>query len=261
MIIKELLKLNKFEITLITFNDKPINKNLPIKIYPIIEKDSFYAIVKTLQVLKKENFDFIHIMSARFNYKRLFYTITFLTKFFLRVKSKIIISAHEFYDFSNLRELIIGGLYHLFLLRFSDKILVFNRVFPKMILSKSIYKKKKENIIFLSKNVQSLRYEEISPTKIWETKKVSPFILFFGFLRIDKGLPYLIKAFALIQKDLPNLKLIIAGGISKGTGSKNYYLYTRKLVLKLNLEKKVIFTDYISWEEIMELFKLAQIVV
>ncbi|KKL71046.1 hypothetical protein LCGC14_2098830 [marine sediment metagenome] len=137
MIIKELLKLNNFEFTLITFNDKPINTDLPIKIYPIIEKDSFYAIVKTLQVLKKENFDIIHIISARFNYKRLFYTIAFLTKFFLRVKSKIIISAHEFYDFSNLRELIIGGLYHLFLLRFSDIILVFNRIFPNMMLSKS----------------------------------------------------------------------------------------------------------------------------
>ena len=261
MLIKGLLNKKKFDISLITFKEKSILRDLPIKIYPILKKESISAIIQSLPIIKKANFDIIHIMSTRFLNGRLFLIITFLLKNLLRVKSKIIISVHEFYEFSNLKELFIGGLYHIFLLRYADLLLVFNKGYRNAIASKFIYKKKKENIRFISRNVQSMRYENIKPSKIWLKKDISPFILFFGFLRPLKGLPFLVKALKLVEQEFPDLNLIVAGGISSGPASKNYFLKVEKLISQLNLKQKVIFTDFISENEVMELFNLAELVV
>jgi len=261
MLIKDLLDSKKFDISLITFKEKSIPKDLPIKIYPILKKESIGAIIKTLNLIKKENFDIIHIMSTKFLNGRLFLFITFLLKFILQVKSKIIISVHEFYKFSNLRELLVGGLYHIFLLRYSDLLLIFNKDYRNAILSKSVYKKNKENVKFISKNVQSMRFKDIISSKKWHKKEISPFILFFGFLRPLKGVPYLITAFKKIQKYFPELKLVIAGGIDVGPTSKNYFINIKKIISKLNLESNVIFTNFISESEVFELFDLAELVV
>lgn len=174
MLISDLLKKGKknFEIILITYKQKVIPKDLLIKIYPILKKESIKSIVKTLQIIKKENFDIIHIMSTKFMHGRLYLIIPFLIKKILRIKSKIIISAHEFYDYHNLRQFIVGGLYHILLLRYSDLILVFNKEYPKMITSKKIYNKDKKDVNFISKNVQSMRYEEIKSSNIWEKKRL-----------------------------------------------------------------------------------------
>jgi len=261
MLITDILKNNKkeFEISLITYKEKLLPKDLPIKIYPFLKKESIKSIVKTLQVIKKENFDIIHILSTKFMHGRLYLFLPFFIKKVLRMKAKIIISAHEFYSFSNLRQFIVGGLYHLFLLRYSDLLLVFNKEYLRMITSKRIYKKNRDNVIFISKNVQSMRYEEIKPSDIWEKKKITPFILFFGFLRFAKGVPYLIIAFKKILKEFPNMNLVIAGGIGVGPSTKDYYKKKKKVVNKLCLEEKIIFTDFISKEEVIELFKLAEV--
>jgi len=261
MLIKDLLDSKKFDISLITFKEKSIPKDLPIKIYPILKKESIGAIIKTLNLIKKENFDIVHIMSTKFLNGRLFLLITFLLKIILRVKSKIIISVHEFYRFSNLRGLIVGGLYHIFLLRYSDLLLIFNKNYRNAILTKSIYKKNKENIKFISKNVQSMRFKNMVSSKKWHKKEISPFILFFGFLRPLKGVPYLLIALKKVLKYFPNLKFVIAGGISGGPTSKSYYLGIKNIISKLKLDSHVIFTDFIPEDEVFELFDLAELVI
>ncbi len=267
MLIEDLLKKKEFDINLITFKFKSINTTLPIKIYPILKRSSISSIVKLLLLIKKENYDIIHINFTKFMYGRLFLFIPFLIKNLLRIKSKIIISVHEFYEFSNIKELFIGGFYHLFLLRYSDVLLTFNNNIKKRILLKSIYKKNKENIIFISKNVQSLLFEKISPTELWSNKEIQPFILYFGFVRSNKGLDYLITALKRVHYIFPDLNLVIAGGIYKSGGltkanaPNNYYLLLKKLISKLNLEDNIFFTGFISENEILELFKLAEVVI
>lgn len=261
MLIQDLLKSDKFEITLLTYKEDFVPKELPIKIYPILKRESIGAIIRALKIIKKENFDIIHIISTKFLNGRLFLFITFLLKNIMRIKSKIVISIHEFYPFTSLREFIVGGLYHLFLLRYSDLLLVFFKDYKKLILSKSYYKKKKETVRFISKNVQSMRFEQISASKKWAGKGITPFILFFGFLRPLKGVPYLVTAFKKVKKKFPDLKLVIAGGISIGTTSKSYFNEVKRTISKLNLESDVILTDYIPESEIFELFDLAELVV
>jgi glycosyltransferase involved in cell wall biosynthesis len=260
MVIEDLLEKGNFDISLITYKENSIPKNPAIKIYAILKKESINSLIKTSRILRKEKFDIIHILSTRFMHGRLFLFISFLIKL-LRIKSKIVISAHEFYDFSTLRQLIVGGIYHLFLLRYSDLILVFNKTYPKMILSKWYYKKNKDQIIFISKNVQSMRYDQIIPSEKWNKKNLKPFILFFGFLRYGKGLPFLVIALKKIKKKFPDIKLIIAGGIGIGPGTQDYYLTVKNIVNKLDLKEDVIFTNFIPKEEVIELFNLAELVV
>ena len=106
-----------------------------------------------------------------------------------------------------------------------------------------------------------MKYEDIVPSKIWGKKNIKPFILFFGFLRYEKGLPYLVMALKKIQKKYPEMNLVIAGGIAMGPGTRDYYLRVKEIVSRLNLEKKVIFTNYITKPEIIELFNLAEMAV
>lgn len=263
LLIKDLVSRYGFEISLITYKEsrKILSKDLPIKLYPFLKKESIKAIVRTLLLIKKENFDYIHIISTKFMHGRLLLIIPFLIKKFLQIKTEIVISAHEFYEFSNIKEFLVGGLYHIFLLRYVDLCLVFNEEYRRKILSKKIYNKKKEEIYFISRNVQSMKYEDITPSEIWVKKNIRPFILFFGFLRYGKGLPYLIIAFKKIQHKYPEMKLVIAGGIAMGPGTKDYYSKVKEIVSRLNLEKKVIFTNFITKPEIIELFNLAGITV
>ncbi len=261
MIIEDLLETGRFDITLITYKEEKIPRKPKIKIYPILEKESISSIVNTIQIIKKEKFDTLHLLSTKFMHGRLFLFLPSLLKLFLNKPPKIIISAHEFYDYYTVRQFIVGGLYHIFLLRYSDLILVFNKKYPKMITSKWVYNKEKEDILFISKNVQSMRYEIIETSSKWKNQDIKPFILFFGFLRYEKGLPFLVLALKKVHRVYPNLKLIIAGGIGVGPGTHDYYLKVKEIITQLNLEESVIFTDFIPWGEVMELFNLAEIVV
>jgi len=64
-----------------------------------------------------------------------------------------------------------------------------------------------ENIYFSHLGV----YDSISRVKSLQLSFDSPYILFFGYINKYKGLEYLLKAMALVHKDYPELKLIIAG--------------------------------------------------
>lgn len=260
MVIEDLLEKQNYDFTLLTYKEDKIPVNPKIRIYPILKKESIKSIIRAISIIKNGKFDIIHILSTKFMHGRLFLFVPFLLKL-LRIKAKIIISAHEFYDFSTLRQFLVGGLYHLFLLRYSDHILVFNKTYPKMILSKWFYNKRRQNVYFISKNVQSMRYNQITPSKIWEKKNIRPFIMFFGFLRYEKGVPFLIISLKKIQKEFKDIKLVVAGGIGIGPGTRDYYIKCKEIVKRLNLEDSVIFTDFLDKEEIIELFNLAEIVV
>ena len=77
-------------------------------------------------------------------------------------------------------------------------------------------------------------------------------ILFFGRIYKYKGLEYLIRSEPLISKEIPDLKITIAG---RGENFKKY------LKLIINKDKFTIMNRYISNEETAELFQRCKIVV
>jgi glycosyltransferase involved in cell wall biosynthesis len=79
----------------------------------------------------------------------------------------------------------------------------------------------------------------------------SKFILFVGTLQPRKNLITLIAAFNLFYKQNPEFKLVIAG--KKGWLYENIFHHVKEL----RLEKQVIFTGYISEEELISYYKNA----
>lgn len=82
-------------------------------------------------------------------------------------------------------------------------------------------------------------------------KITKPYFLAVGTLKPNKNYPFLIEAFSIFLKKHPNHQLIIAG--------KKGWLFDEieTIIKKLNLDTKVIFTDYINDTERWPLYKNA----
>jgi glycosyltransferase involved in cell wall biosynthesis len=77
------------------------------------------------------------------------------------------------------------------------------------------------------------------------------YILFVGTLQPRKNIPYLIKGFAKFKNTNPDYKLIIVG--KQGWLFDDIYAE----VIRLNLEKSVLFTGYLADDELIKLYKNA----
>ena len=101
----------------------------------------------------------------------------------------------------------------------------------------------------------------------WQVKKVKEkydlekkdIITFFGFLRPNKGIEYLILSFSEIIKKRKNLILLIAGSTVK-IWSK-YPLQLKGLVKKLKIDNYVKFTGFVPNNEVPALFVVSKIIV
>jgi glycosyltransferase involved in cell wall biosynthesis len=78
-------------------------------------------------------------------------------------------------------------------------------------------------------------------------------ILFFGNIRKYKGLEYLIKAVPLVSKEIPDIKIVIAG-----EGSLDAY---NELLDEVGRQRFEIHNEFIPDEQVSELFQRATIVV
>lgn len=84
-------------------------------------------------------------------------------------------------------------------------------------------------------------------------------ILFFGSITSYKGLEYLIKCEPLITKEVPDVKIIIAGGKGKGKYDTNYLKKCKEMII--NKDSFLIYNHYIDWKLGAELFQKARVVV
>jgi glycosyltransferase involved in cell wall biosynthesis len=83
-------------------------------------------------------------------------------------------------------------------------------------------------------------------------------VLFFGNLRVSKGVPDLLRAFALIESDKYRAKLVIAGYPTQSVDLHEL----RELARNLDIERRTIFDiRYIPNDEVSELMHLAMVVV
>jgi glycosyltransferase involved in cell wall biosynthesis len=76
-------------------------------------------------------------------------------------------------------------------------------------------------------------------------------VLFFGYISKNKGIEYLIKAVPIVSKEIPNIKLIIAG-------EGDFSTYLKYIEDKSKFE---IYNEFIPNEKVYELFQRAKFVV
>ena len=79
--------------------------------------------------------------------------------------------------------------------------------------------------------------------------------VFSGRLVKEKGIEELIEAFKLLEKEKENVKLIIIGG--KGYSNNKEDNFVKKL--KKNESKNIIFTGYLNYENIQEIYSIANV--
>jgi glycosyltransferase involved in cell wall biosynthesis len=91
---------------------------------------------------------------------------------------------------------------------------------------------------------------------VTENKRV---ILYFGVLSPRKGLEYLLKAYAEIAFKYQDCMLIVSG--FEPAYYKGYTRTLEKLVEELEIEERVVFTGFVTYEEVHELLTIAKMVV
>lgn len=84
-------------------------------------------------------------------------------------------------------------------------------------------------------------------------------ILFFGYILKRKGLDYLIRVFNEIAPRYPDYILVLAGGILDY--QKNYATNLKKKIKNFGLEKRVIFTPFLTQPQIEKFYHLCHFVV
>ena len=118
----------------------------------------------------------------------------------------------------------------------------------------------KRNIHIVPTGIEVERFykEKIDIKKIRELKKKYNFskrdfiAIFVGRIAEEKNVPFLIDVTENIIKEKPNFKLLIIGD---GPDKENY----ENMVKERNLEKNIIFTGKVAWEEIPIYYQLGDI--
>jgi len=106
-----------------------------------------------------------------------------------------------------------------------------------------------ENIIVLHEGIELRKYGVAN-----ETKSSVPLILYLGRLKRYKGIQDAIRAFDIVQREIPNIRFSIIG---RG----DYFNHLLDLVKELKLEQKVTFHGYVSEKEKIKMLRKAHLLV
>jgi len=210
------------------------------------------CLLKIVKIIKTEKPIFIHFQLSQYPAFILF--LCFFLKIFY--KTKIVITAHNIISHEEKCYLrfIFRKLYQI-----ADIIIVHAKSNKLELLNLINLSKTKIKVIphgnymfFNQKSNSQLTKQDV----YFNSKNDTPQILFFGYIRKYKGLIILIRAMAEVLKEIPNVKLIIAG---KPIESFNPYYQEIK---KLNLFNNVLLDlNYIPFENVKKYFQQCNVVV
>lgn len=117
-----------------------------------------------------------------------------------------------------------------------------------------------ERVHIIQHGVSSLFFSQARNVGLAERYGIQPtdkVVLFFGNLRVSKGVPDLLRAFALLNADHLGAKLVIAGYPTQSVDVHEL----RELARELGIERRTVFDiRYIPNEEVSELMHLATVV-
>lgn len=167
---------------------------------------------------------------------------------FLWFKYPIVTTIHDPWLHSSGKERLVESISTFITRKFSDVLIVHSVKFREYMLSKYSLKPAKVFVTPLG---------EMSFYKAWcrnGLEEIDHQVLFFGRISEYKGLEYLIKAEPLIKKEIPDVKIVIAG---RGGG-----MYYEKIMNMIgNNNSFMIYHEFISNEFLAELFQKASIIV
>lgn len=107
-----------------------------------------------------------------------------------------------------------------------------------------------------------LRDEFYEAQGCWNLKKCQKYRIFVSQANYPiKGLHYLLQAIPIVLRMFPDVKVMVAGGMSLGNIASPYQLYIRDLIKKLHLEHVVSFIGKLEAKEMIEQYEAANVFV
>ena len=189
------------------------------------------------------------------------YLTQYITPFFIPRRIKIATIIHDI-SFNFYPQLIkFSDLFFLKILiplslRRADKIITVSE-FTKNEVEK-YYKITPEKVFTAYNAVEDNFLADITQEKLDSVRKKynlpEKFILYLGTMQPRKNLPILIEAFGKIRQEMPDIKLVLAGG--KG---HNYDKEIDLTIISNSLESEVIFPGFIDEEDKPAVYKLATV--
>ena len=201
---------------------------------------SYYAILK-----KMDSFDLIHVQTGNIWFG--------LWYFLLNIKKPICFTVHDPYQHQNTKNIFYQGLAQKIVAYLATKYIVHGAKMKKDLIKNYSLESKDANII---PHGNFLYYKQIknSENKIITENKNFKRILFFGSVRPNKGIAYLIKAEPYISQQYSDYKICIAGKIPDD--QLKYYKSLMENSNKFELLNKFIPDTQVAW-----LFENSDIVV
>lgn len=218
--------------------------NSQVKLQPFAqprlrEVKNLLFVYKMTEKIHELNPDIIHIQTGHpwFNF-----VLPFLKRYC------IVTTIHDVILHTGDRESrIIPQFTHKLPIKYADQIIVHGAALKKEMIKE--YSKMPEEVNILHRGVNSIYRRYIKKA----TEEDDYTILFFGRIWEYKGLRYLIQAEPLITKEIPDVKIIIAG--------RGEDVIKKYQDIMINKEKYVIYNRHISNTMVAELFQKASIVV
>jgi len=221
----------------------PTIKKIPINTYRIRDVRNIWSYYKIARILNK--FDIIHIQIG---------DIWFSLWRWLFKRVPIVFTVHDPYQHIGLRE---GASKYLDL---AQKIAI-NQSSRFIVHGVKMKRLLVERYNLIPGNIKIIPHGEFSfykkirckPMQINKKEEGIKRILFFGLIRKNKGLDYLIKAEPIISQNYKNFKIIIAGRF------EDKFDYYNNLIQ--NKDKFEIIDRYIPNNQVADLFEMSDIVV
>ena len=177
--------------------------------------------------------------------------------------SKIVVTAHEEPEvYLRYCPGIIGllfVLYEKFIYKLSHQILVHTSHHRQVLQERYQLTASRIKLIALGVSKNSVNSEQVERTRERHNLQGKDTILFFGFLRPNKGIEYLISSFSKVVKKRKNLILVIAGSTMKIWSE--YPRQLKQLVNDLKIDDCVKFTGFIPNDEVVALLAISKVIV
>lgn len=198
-----------------------------------------YAVAKGIEYLKNElGIELVHFQTASFSFKRNFYTFALFNNIPLVTTLHEVLTLRQFH--------YLPFVYPVYLR--SKKLIVLSKSMVDLLIRK--HRIDSGKIVFMHHGADIKSFNpKVSRKPFLDRYNLEDAfnIVFFGFIGKGKGIDILIKAFSLVEKEIKDARLIIAGG-PKGDNERVYFNYLKHLAKSLGIERKIFFTDYVPLE-------------
>lgn len=191
----------------------------------------------------------------------------FIPLFLLLVRilgtSKIIVTAHEepetYLRYCPGITSLFFLLYEKFVYKLSHQILVHTSHHREGLKERYQLEEKRIRVVAHGVSKSEVGSEQIKKVKKKYNPEAKDIITFFGFLRPNKGIEYLLSSFSKVVKRRKSIILVVAGSTIKVWSE--YPSRLKQLVKSLKMENHVNFTGFVPNDEVAALFMISKVIV